>query len=74
MNILEKFYEWKNWEGIMHHVYFVFFIYIIYVLIINKKTRTLQNILLFTIVIALGTLLHQNINIKNNNKTLYNFF
>ena len=70
-SIMKKFYEWPKWEGIMHNILFLLILYIIYLLIFNKKERTLTNILLFTIVISIDTLLHQNINIRNNNQTNY---
>jgi len=69
--LLKKFYEWSKWEGIMHNVLLILIIYIIYLFIINKKERTITNILLFTIIISIDTLIHQNINIKNNQITKY---
>ena len=69
--LLKKFYEWSKWEGIMHNVLLILIIYIIYLFIINKKERTITNILLFTIIISIDTLIHQNINIKNNKITNY---
>lgn len=68
---LNNFYEYKNWEGIMHHFLFGLIIYCIYIFFIDKKERNLNNILLFTIIIAIDTLLHQNINIRNNKKSNY---
>ena len=70
-DILKKFYEWSKWEGIMHNILFLLILYIIYLLIVSKKERTLTNILLFTIVISIDTLLHQNINIRNSKQTNY---
>lgn len=71
MNILHKFYEWKNWEGIMHIFLFILILYILYKFITNSKERTLTNILLFTIIVGIDTLLHQNINTRNNKTTRY---
>ena len=71
MNILHKFYEWRNWEGIMHNFLFILILYILYKFITNSKERTLTNILLFTIIVGIDTLLHQNINIRNNKTTHY---
>ena len=70
-NYIQNFYEWRKWEGIMHNILLLLLIYIIYLFIINKSDRTMTNILLFTIIIAIDTLIHQNINIKNNKKTVY---
>ena len=70
-NYIQKFYEWRKWEGIMHNILLLLLLYIIYLFIINKSDRTMTNILLFTIIIAIDTLIHQNINIKNNKKTIY---
>jgi len=70
--ILKNFYEWGKWEGIMHNVLLLLLIYIIYVFFVNKKERTLTNILLFTIIISIDTLIHQIINIRNKKLTSYN--
>ena len=70
-NTLKNFYEWTKWEGIMHNILLLLFIYIIYLFFVNKKERTLTNILLFTIIISIDTLIHQNINIRNNKTTSY---
>jgi hypothetical protein len=68
---LETFYEWSKWEGIMHNILLLLGIYILYLFYVNKKERTLSNILLFTIIISIDTLIHQNINIRNHKKTNY---
>jgi len=70
-NYIKKFYEWENWEGIMHNILLLLILYILYLFITNKDNRKLSNILLFTIVIALDTLIHHNINRKNNKETIY---
>ena len=68
---LETFYEWSKWEGIMHNILLLLGIYILYLFYVNKKERTLSNILFFTIIISIDTLIHQNINIRNHKKTNY---
>ena len=70
-NILKKFYEWSKWAGIMHNILLLLVIYILYIFFVNKKERTLLNILLFTIIISIDTLIHQNINIRNHKVTNY---
>jgi hypothetical protein len=70
-NILKKFYEWSKWEGIRHNILLLLVIYILYIFFVNKKERTLLNILLFTIIISIDTLIHQNINIRNHKVTNY---
>ena len=69
--ILKNFYEWSKWEGIMHNILLLLVIYILYLFIVTKQERTLTNILLFTIIISIDTLLHQNINIRNRKTTSY---
>ena len=69
--ILKNFYEWSKWEGIMHNFLLLLVIYILYLFCVNKQERTLTNILLFTIIISIDTLLHQNINIRNRKTTSY---
>jgi len=69
--MLKQFYEWPKWEGIMHNFLLLLIIYIMYIFTSYKKNRTLSNLLLFTIIIAIDTLIHQNINIKNNKNTTY---
>jgi hypothetical protein len=68
---LKSFYEWEKWEGLMHNMLLVLLIYILYVFMINKQERTLTNILLFTIVIGIDTLIHQLINIRNKKTVTY---
>ena len=70
-NYIKNFYEWSKWEGIMHNILLLLVIYILYLFIVNKQERTLTNILLFTIIISIDTLLHQNINIRNRKTTSY---
>ena len=70
-NYIKNLYEWPRWEGIMHNILCLLVIYLLYLFIMNKEMRTMNNILLFTIVIAIDTLIHQNINMKNNKETLY---
>jgi hypothetical protein len=68
---ITNFYEWGKWEGISHHLLLVLFVYIIYIFASKKSSRTVTNILLLTIVVALETMIHQNMNIKNNKQTQY---
>jgi uncharacterized membrane protein YukC len=69
-NTLKNFYEWSKWEGMMHNILLLLVIYILYVFFVNKKERTLPNILLFTII-SMDTFIHQNINIRNHKDTNY---
>lgn len=69
--LVKNLYEWPNWEGIMHNILLLLGIYIFYLFFVNKKERSLSNILLFTIIIGIDTLIHQNINIRNNKFTNY---
>jgi len=70
-NILKKFYEWPKWEGVTHNILFVLVTYILYLFFVNKKERTLSNILLFSIIIGIDTLIHQNMNMRNHKITNY---
>ena len=70
-NILKEFYEWSNWEGILHNILLLLVIYILYLFIVTKQERTLTNILLFTIIISIDLLIHQKINIRNHKDTSY---
>ena len=69
--LLKKFYEWPKWEAIMHHLLFLIVLVALFCLYQKKSNRTLTNILLLAIVIALDTLLHQNINTRNNSRPSY---
>ena len=71
MNIVLKFYEWPQWEGILHHLLFALTMYAFYIFVVDSKERTLTNVLLFTVTIAINALLHQNINKKNKKETSY---
>ena len=55
----------------MHHALLLLVLYILYLFVVTKSERTLPNILLFTIIIGIDTLIHQNINIRNNKPTQY---
>ena len=68
---LKNFYEWAKWEGLMHNLLLLLVIYVMYLFYVNKQERTLTNILLFTIIIAMDTVIHQIINIRNNKTTSY---
>ena len=70
-NYIKQFYEWEKWEGMMHNFLLLLVIYIIYLFIVDKQNRTTPNILLFTIIIAIDVLIHQNINLKNKKSTTY---
>jgi len=68
---IQQFYEWGKWEGIMHNLLLILGIYAIYLFVAYPQNRTMTNILLATIAIAIDTLIHQNINIRNNIKPTY---
>jgi uncharacterized membrane protein len=70
-NAFKNFYEWEKWEGIMHHFLLVLVIYVMYMFYVDKKNRTLPNILLFTIIISIDTLIHQNLNTRNQKNAAY---
>ena len=70
-NYLQRFYEWHKWEAISHHILFALIIYILYLFISKKNNRSVTNILLLAVVVALDTIIHQNINIQNNTHTSY---
>jgi len=55
----------------MHNFLLLLVIYIMYLFCVNKQERTLTNILLFTIIIGVDTVIHQIINIRNQNTTSY---
>lgn len=61
----------QHWEGISHYLLLALIIYVIYTFFTKKNSRTISNILLFTVVIAVDILIHQNINIRNNKITNY---
>jgi len=71
LETLKNFYEWSKWEGIMHNLLLLLVIYIMYLFFVNKHERTLSNILLFTIIISVDTVIHQLINIRNQKTTSY---
>jgi len=71
LKTLKNFYEWAKWEGLMHNLLLLLVIYIMYLFVVNKQERTLPNILLFTIIISVDTVIHQIINIRNQNITSY---
>jgi hypothetical protein len=70
LKTLKHFYEWDKWYILMHNILFLLLIYIMYMFFVNKQERTLTNILLFTIIISIDTLIHQIINIRNHNTSV----
>jgi len=55
----------------MHNLLLILGIYIVYLFARDKQNRTMINILLFTIIIAIDTLIHQNLNTRNGKATSY---
>ncbi len=70
-NILKKFYEWAEWESIMHSILLLLIFYILFLFYKNKDAMNVTNLLLLSIVLAIDTLIHQNINIRNNKTPTY---
>ncbi len=70
-NILQTFYEWPEWESIMHSLLFLLTMYILFMMYVNRKEITVTNMLLFAIIISIDILVHQNINNRNNRKPTY---
>jgi len=70
-SLLKTFYEWSKWEGLMHSALLILSIYILILFYQYKKTRTISNLLLLSIVLGIDILIHQNINIRNNANTHY---
>ena len=71
-NILKKFFEWPEWESIMHLISMILGLYILYLFFNNNKNINLTNLLLIEIIIVIETLVHQNINKRNINSPNYN--
>jgi len=63
--LVHNFFIWPQWEMITHLTLCILTFYILYMLISNKNNRTFSNILLFTIIIGLETLIHQNSNLHS---------
>lgn len=61
MNI-KYLFEWPEWESISHMALVLLYLYVFYIVISDVNVINLQNILMFMIVVALDTLIHQNIN------------
>jgi len=69
--MLKNFYEWVEWESIMHTLLFILIIYVLQKMYRNPAELTTTNILLLTVVLSVDLLVHQNINIRNNNEPTY---
>ena len=69
--MVKRVIEWVEWESITHTVVFLLFLYIMSRLLRDKTERTVQNLLLLLIALALGVLIHQNINFRNKIKPTY---
>ena len=68
---MKDFYEWPHWEGIMHVLFFLLNLLVLYLLLSNKGNRTTTNLILYTILIGIVTVIHQIINLRNNMVTKY---
>ena len=69
--MLKEFFEWPLWEGFMHMLFFLLNLLVLYLLVSNKNNRTMTNLLLYTILIGIVTLVHQVINGRNHMKPDY---
>ena len=69
--ILRNLYEWREWESIGHGIVLLIVSYVLYLLCYKKNERTITNLLLLSIVFAIGVLIHQNINARNRTRPAY---
>ncbi len=65
-NLLKNFFEWSELEVMLHILALFFSTYAIYLFYINRQNRTINSVLLFSILFSIDILVHQNINIRNN--------
>lgn len=65
--------EWPEWESLAHMALAILYVYIFYKAITDPSVITVQNILLFMIVLSLDTIIHQNINNRSHNSPKYFF-
>lgn len=56
--MLQTFYEWPKWPGLLHSLFFALILYSIYVFVVSPTQRTLTNVLLFTLVIGVDIVSH----------------
>lgn len=68
---MKSIIEWPELESISHIALAILYFYILFAFITDPNTRTLQNILLFAMITAIDTLIHQNINNRNNKYPQY---
>ena len=71
MRLLQSYMEWPEWETLSHMGLVIAYIYIFYKGLTDKSVRTMQNILLLTIIIALDIIIHQNINRRSGHLPSY---
>ncbi len=64
--MLRKFYEWAEWEPVMHNILAILIIFVLYKMYNNPAEFTVTNLLLLAVVIAIDTMIHLKINIRNN--------
>ena len=58
-------------ETLTHAITGILAIYVFYMLATKPETRTIENIIFIAILFSLGTLVHQNINFRNNARPTY---
>jgi hypothetical protein len=61
---MNKVLDWPYWEKIMQLVLVVLFVYVAYELLTNPSSRSLTNVLLLLIGVAVSVQIHQNINLQ----------
>jgi len=70
-NPVEKVLSWRPFEMIAHLAMIALFVYVVVLLVKHPKDRTVSNLLLLLIVLALSVQIHQNINIKESFTTAF---
>ncbi len=68
---LQSLTEWPEWETLSHLALVVLYIYVLYVMYNDPASRSMTNMLLLMVALAGSTLIHQNINDRNNVKPVY---
>lgn len=62
MDAFKNVVEWSSWEIISHLFLILLNVYILYMFVLVPETRTMTNVLLYTIVVAISVIIHQRIN------------
>ena len=71
--IFKNLAEWPEWESITHYTVIMLYVFIMWKLwkLFNKTEIPVDTLILLTMSLSIGVLIHQNINFRNKRYPKY---